>query len=79
MDGFEVGLPPVKLTERFATLDYLESKVREEAVAAARACSVEASSAHVELATRYAEHFSQCAEQSAIFAGQLWVEKHRLW
>ena len=79
MDGLEVGTPTVKLAERFATLAYLESRVREEAVAAARACSIKASLAHVMLATRYAERFSECAEQSAISAGQLWVEEHRLW
>ena len=79
MDGFKAGLPPVKLAEQFATLAYLESRLREETVAAARAASIEASLAHVVLATRYAERFSQCAEQRAIAAGQLWVEEHRLW
>ena len=79
MDGLELGMPTVKRAERFATRAYLESRVREEAVAAARACSIEASLAHVVLATRYAERFNGCAEQSVIWAGQLWVEEHRLW
>ncbi len=79
MVRIEIGLPQPKQAEQFATLAYLESRVREESDAAARARSVEATLVHVMLATHYAERFTECSRQNAIAAGQSWVEKHRVW
>jgi hypothetical protein len=62
-----------------ASRAYLECRLREEADAAARADSVGASLAHLVLATRYAECFGERSGQSAMVAGQSWVDEHRLW
>lgn len=75
----EIDLPQLTQAEQSATLAYLEIRVREEADAAARARSIEATLAHVMLATRYAERFTQCSSQNALSAGQSWLEDHRLW
>ena len=77
----------IGLTERpaqperpeFATSAFLESRVREEADAAARASSVEATLAHVMLATRYAERLADCCGRSAASQSRSWVDAHRLW
>jgi hypothetical protein len=62
-----------------ATCGYLESRLREEADAGARAGFVEAALAHAMLATRYAECLAECSSQRAIAAGQSWVQEHRVW
>ena len=74
----EIDLQQSKRAERLATLAYLESRVRQEADAAARARSVEATLVHIVLATRYAERFSECSGQSGGVADQSWLEEHRL-
>ncbi len=75
----QIELPQSERSERPAILAYLESRLREEADAAARAGSVEATLAHVVLATRYAERFAECSDQSVIAASQSCVEEHRVW
>ena len=79
MVRIEIDQPQSKRAERSATLAYLESRVREEADAAAKADSVEVTLAHVVLATRYAECLTECSGQSVTSVGQSWVEDHRLW
>ena len=75
----KMGPPQPLQAEQSATLMYLESRVREESAAAARAGSVEATLVHALLATRYAERFFHCSGQIAAGAGQSWVAKHRVW
>jgi len=75
----EIDLPQSKRAERLATLANLESRIRQEADAAARARSVEATLVHLVLATRYAERLSECSGQSGEVADQSWLEEHRLW
>lgn len=75
----ELELARSEPAERSATLAYLESRVREEADAAGRAASLEATLVHVALATRYAERFRQCSDRNAAFNGEVWLEEHRLW
>lgn len=75
------GLPLPQSSEvhQSVTFAYLESRVREEADAAASARSIEATIVHVLLATRYAERLTQCSGQNTHSADQSWVEDHRLW
>ena len=75
----KIELRQPRRSERSATCGYLEGRLREEADAAARAGSVEATLAHVMLATRYAECLAESSSQRAIAAGQWWVEEHRVW
>ena len=65
--------------ERSAALAYLESRVREEADAAARAASVEATLAHVVLATAYARRLNEFCGGRSTRAADAWVQEHRLW
>ncbi len=60
-------------------LGYLECRVREEAKAAAQASSIEATLAHLVLATRYAERFGEYAGRSASPKDRSWVEDQRIW
>ena len=71
--------PQSKQPELPANLAYLESRLRQEADAAASAASMEASLAHLGLATRYAECFAECSGQSVDAADQAWVNEHRIW
>jgi len=75
----EIDRPQSKQSELSARRAYIGSRLPEEADAAARADSLEATLAHLVLATRHAECFGKCSGQSAIVAGQSWVEEHRLW
>lgn len=61
------------------TLGFLECRVREETDAAADAASVEATLAHVLLATAYAKRFNECSGSSTALAAESWVAEHRLW
>ncbi len=59
------------------TRRYLERRVREEACAAARATSVEATLIHVSLATAYARRFG--ASSAPETSGASWVQEQRVW
>ncbi|MBA3512478.1 hypothetical protein [Sphingomonas sp.] len=72
-DGIRQG------TEAPVTLSYLESRVREEADAAATATSLEATLIHLRLATAYAKRFDDCAGRSSNSNVRSWVEDHRVW
>ena len=61
-------LPRSERAQRSKALAYLESRVREEADAAATASSVEATLVHVVLATAYAKRLNDS-----------WVQEHRVW
>jgi hypothetical protein len=65
--------------EQAASLAYLESRVREEADAAARAASVEATLAHVVLATAYAKRLNECSNGRLALPADSWAQEHRLW
>ncbi len=58
-------------------LEYLESRTREETVAAVKATCVEARLMHVALATAYALRFGQ--ESAVQQAAADWVDGHRIW
>ena len=73
------NLERAQLAERSAALAYLESRVREEADAAARAASVEATLAHVVLATAYARRLNECSSGRVTLPADSWVQEHRLW
>jgi hypothetical protein len=75
----ETDTPQSKQAERPENLAYLENRLRREADAAASAPSMEATLAHLVLATRYAECFAECSGRSVAAADQAWVEEHRLW
>jgi hypothetical protein len=66
-------------SERSAALAYLESRVREEADAAARASSVEATLVHVVLATAYARRLNECSSGRFTVPADSWVHEHRIW
>jgi hypothetical protein len=66
-------------TQQAASLAYLESRVREEADAAARASSVEATLAHVVLATAYAKRLNECSNGRLTLPADSWAQEHRLW
>ena len=61
------------------TLAYLESRVRQEADAAARAASIEATLVHVVLATAYAKRLNACSNGRLTLPADSWVQEHRLW
>ncbi len=61
-----------------AATAYLESRVREEAAAAAWATSLEATLAHVKMATAYAKRLNASNAQLTP-PEESWVEEHRLW
>ncbi len=65
--------------ERSDTLRYLHRRVREEADAAARATSMDATLIHVILATAYAKRFGERSGASANPAGHSWADQHRIW
>jgi hypothetical protein len=75
----EIATPQSKQPGGLANLAYLESRLRQEADAAASAVSMEASLAHLGVATQYADCFAECSGQSVDAAGQAWVNEHRLW
>lgn len=62
-----------------ATLTYLESRVREEALAAVAAPSIEATLVHLVLATAYARHYNERTDATSGFEDRAWVEVHRVW
>ena len=62
-----------------ASLAYLVSRVREEADAAARASSIEATLAHLFLATSYAKRFGEYCGRRTNFKAKSWVEDQRIW
>jgi hypothetical protein len=66
-------------SERSAALAYLESRVREEADAAAKASSVEATLVHVVLATAYARRLNECSSGGLTVPADSWVQEHRIW
>ena len=68
-----------KQSERSAALAYLESRMREEADAAARAQSVEATLVHVVLATAYARRLNECSSGRLTMPADNWVQEHRVW
>ena len=59
-----------------ATASYLESRVREEASAAALAPSLEATMIHLALATAYARQFGECGLRAG---DREWIDQHRVW
>lgn len=61
------------------SLSYLSRRVHEEAEAAVRATSVEATLIHVLLATAYAKRFGEVSAREASSAGQSWVDQNRIW
>jgi len=63
---------------RVESLGYLHCRIREEAEAAVKAVSLEATLAHVHLATAYAHRIS---EQSSRVLGpdDRWADRHRVW
>ena len=79
MSGIDVEQALSNRRETSATLAFLESRVREEANAAARAGCVEAALAHVSLATHYAARLAECSGQSGALDGRSWVAAHRIW
>jgi hypothetical protein len=53
-------------------ISFLSRRVRQEAKAAVRASSLEATTIHVVLATAYAKRLGQDAAER-------WVQEHRVW
>lgn len=70
---------PSKQPERSGDLAYLECRVREEADAAARASSVEATLVHVVLATAYARRLNECSSGRLSLPADSWAQEHRVW
>lgn len=60
------------------TLNFLKARVREEALAAANAASVEATLIHVALATAYAKRFGESSCSGPLSATD-WVNQNRVW
>ena len=73
------NLNQAERAERCAARTYLESRLREEANAAARAASVEATLVHVVLATAYAKRLNECTSGRLIVPADSWVQEHRVW
>ena len=65
--------------EHSIELAYLESRTREEADAAARASSIEATLVHVVLATAYAKRLNKCSGGRLPLPADSWVQEHRVW
>lgn len=61
-----------------ASIGYLHGRIREEAEAAVRAASLEATLAHVHLATAYAKRICQHSDGAAV-SQDCWADHHRLW
>ena len=62
----------------YETHNFLRGRVREEAIAAADAISVEATMIHVALATAYAKRFGETSSSLQRDAAA-WVSEHRIW
>lgn len=60
------------------TLEFLQERVRQEAVAAVVATSIEATLIHVALATAYAKRFGENSAMARQTAHD-WVDQHRVW
>jgi hypothetical protein len=61
------------------SLGYLHCRIREEAEAAVRAASLEATLAHVHLATAYAHRVRQHSGRGAAGVDDSWADQHRVW
>lgn len=64
---------------RVESLGYLHCRIREEADAAVRAASLEATLAHVHLATAYAMRVREQSGTDLAAAGRSWADQHRIW
>ena len=60
-------------------LAYLARRVRQEAEAAIRASTVEATLVHVALATAYAKRFGEGSAGGESAATRQWVDDNRIW
>ena len=78
MAGYD-ELPRTQYAEGAAALSYLESRLREEADAAAQATSLEATLAHVMLATAYAKRLNESSTARLALAADSWVQENRIW
>lgn len=65
--------------EQTALRSYLESRVREEADAAARASTLGATLVHLDLATAYARRVMICPAAALPFAGRSAADEIRVW
>jgi hypothetical protein len=81
----ELGMPFGTLiddsapADRVETLGYLQCRIREEAEAAVRAVSLEATLAHVQLATSYAHRIREHSGRDTARADRSWADRHRVW
>jgi hypothetical protein len=67
------------IPEQSDELSYLSHRVRQEAEAAIRAPSVEATTIHVLLATAYAKRLGEGSARHASVTAERWMAQHRAW
>jgi hypothetical protein len=70
---------PWGVDEQSDNLRYLSRRIQQEAKAAIRATSVEATTIHVILATAYAKRHGECSARGSISTSPGWVDEHRVW
>jgi hypothetical protein len=61
------------------SLGYLHCRVREEADAAVRAGSLEATLAHLQLATAFANRIREYPAGRSSVVDEHWADEHRVW
>jgi hypothetical protein len=61
------------------SIGYLHCRVREEADAAVRAASLEATLAHIHLATAFANRIRDYSAAAPSRVGNGWADEHRVW